>query len=173
MVSAISGHNLPDRFPEFLETGEVDVLLTIVNYVDRFTYTFEEKILPLAQKHDVGIVAMKVFGGPDPKTGSWHDPKAKPLVGEDHVELAIRYALSTPGVVTVNLGVHTLEQLRQNIQIVRRFQPLTDDERAKLLKRGQELAAVWGPHFGPVTEEQRVGMLDPASHSPTFDVEHG
>jgi predicted aldo/keto reductase-like oxidoreductase len=169
----ISGHNLPDRFPEFLESGDVDVLLTIVNYVDRFTYTFEEKILPLALKHDVGIVAMKVFGGPDPKTGSWGDPKAKPLVGEDYVELAIRYALSTPGVVTANLGVHTLEQLRQNIQFVRRYQPLSDDERAKLLEHGQELAGVWGPHFGPVREEDRVGLLERRNFPPGFDVEHG
>ena len=89
----ISGHNLPGRMPEFLESGDVDVLLTVVNYVDRYTYRFEENVLPIARKHNVGIVAMKVFGGPDPKTGSWDNPRAKPLVGEENVELAVRYAL--------------------------------------------------------------------------------
>ncbi|MEA3227040.1 MAG: aldo/keto reductase, partial [Planctomycetota bacterium] len=94
----ISGHNLPGRFQPFLETGEVDVILVTLNFADRFTYNFEERVLPLAREHNTGIVAMKVFGGPDPKTGSWGNPDAKPYVGEDNVELAIRYALSTPGV---------------------------------------------------------------------------
>ena len=31
----VSGHNLAARFPQFLASGEVDVLLAIVNFVDR------------------------------------------------------------------------------------------------------------------------------------------
>ena len=59
----ISGHNRPAKFVPLLETGEVDVLLTLVNFVDRFTYGFDHKVLPVARKHNAGIVAMKVFGG--------------------------------------------------------------------------------------------------------------
>ena len=59
----ISGHNRPDKFVPLLETDEVDVLLTVVNFVDRHTYNFEDKVLPVARKHNTGIVAMKVFGG--------------------------------------------------------------------------------------------------------------
>ena len=59
----ISGHNRPLKFVPLLETGEVDVLLTVVNFVDRHTYNFEDKVLPVARKPNVGIVAMKVFGG--------------------------------------------------------------------------------------------------------------
>ena len=59
----VSGHNLAARFPRFLESGEVDVVLAIVNFADRHTYHFEEEVLPVARKHNVGIVAMKVFGG--------------------------------------------------------------------------------------------------------------
>ncbi|MCY2995506.1 MAG: aldo/keto reductase [Planctomycetota bacterium] len=169
----ISGHNLPGRFPQFLDSGEVDVLLTVVNYVDRHTYQFEEHVLPLAQKHQVGIVAMKVYGGPDPKTGSWNEPTAKPLIGEDQLQLAVRYTLSTPGVVTANIGVHTVEQLKQNIQLVKRFQPLNAEERQLLVQRGQELAAKWGPHFGPVQEENQVGVSDRLGRRAEWDVEHG
>ena len=43
----ISGHNRPHKFVPLLETGEVDVLLTVVNFVDRYTYNFEEKVLPV------------------------------------------------------------------------------------------------------------------------------
>jgi len=150
----VSGHHLPDRFPAFLETGQVDVILVNVNFVDRHTYGFEEKVLPLARKHDVGIVAMKVFGGPDPATGSWGNPQAKPYVGQDRVDLAIRYALSLPGVATANLGVHNVEQVRQNVEFVKNFRPLSAEERETLDKLGRQLASQWGPHFGPLTEEE-------------------
>lgn len=152
----LSGHNLPGRFAPFLERGDVDVILVVVNFVDRHTYRFEESVLPVARKHNVGIVAMKVFGGPDPNTGSWNSPKAKPLVGVDNLEKAIRYALSTPGVVTANLGVHSAEQLRQNVQWIKRFRPLSTEEMQALVKCGQELAVQWGPHFGPVSETPAV-----------------
>jgi predicted aldo/keto reductase-like oxidoreductase len=147
----ISGHNLPGRFPAFLETGDVDVILVTVNFADRHTYNFEEKVLPIARKHNVGIFAMKVFGGPDPETGSWGNPEAKPYVGQDRVELAIRYALSTPGVTAANLGVHTREQVRRNVEIVKRFRQLSPHEQKTLAGVGRKLAGKWKDHFGPVT----------------------
>ena len=147
----ISAHNLPGRLPAFLETGDVDVILVAINFVDRYTYAFEEKVLPLARKHDVGIFAMKVFGGPDPETGSWGNPEAKPYVGQRQVELAIRYALGTPGVTAANLGVHTKEQVRLNVEIVKKFRPLSPDEQNMLAKLGREMAGKWEDHFGPVT----------------------
>jgi hypothetical protein len=147
----LSGHNLPGRFPPFLESGDVDVILVAINFVDRYTYNFEESVLPVTKKHNTGIVAMKVFGGPDEKTGSWGTRKAKPRVGEKNVELAIRYALGVPGVVTANLGVHTAEQLRQNVAFVERYRPLSATEHEDLLQQGKAMAAEWGAHFGPVT----------------------
>jgi predicted aldo/keto reductase-like oxidoreductase len=71
-------------------------------------------------------------------------------VGTERVELAIRYALGLPGVATLNLGVHTADQLRQNVDFVRRYRPLTPDEINHLERTGKELAGQWGPHFGPV-----------------------
>jgi predicted aldo/keto reductase-like oxidoreductase len=129
----------------------VDVILVAINYADCHTYNFEETVLPVARKHQTGVVAMKVFGGPDEKTGSWGTRKAKPRIGEANVGMAIRYALGVPGVATANLGVHTAEQLRQNVEFVARYQPLSAMENADLLRQGKEMAAQWGPHFGPVT----------------------
>jgi len=148
----ISGHNLPGRFLPFLETGEVDVVLAALNFGDRHTYNFEEKVLPVAREHEAGVVAMKVFGAPSPKSGSWGNPEAKPNVGVENVELAIRYALSLPGVASANLGVHTAEQLRQDVELVKRFVPLSAEEDQRLSELGKELAEDWGEHFGPVTE---------------------
>jgi aryl-alcohol dehydrogenase-like predicted oxidoreductase len=147
----ISGHNRPARFLPFLEHDDVDVILVALNFADRHTYNFEGLVLPVARKHNTGVVAMKVFGAPDEKTGSWGTRHAKPRVGVENVERAIRYALGVPGVATANLGVHTAEQLRQNIQYVARYRPLSADEDQALLRQGREMAAEWGPHLGPVT----------------------
>ena len=133
-----------------LETGEVDVLLTIINFVDRHTYGFEEKVLPIARERNVGVVAMKVFGGARKSAGSYGNPKAPPELDVVHLDLAVRYAMSVPGVNTLNLGVHNMEQVRQNIEMVRNCQPLSADDHEKLASLGQELAPKWGEHFGPV-----------------------
>lgn len=148
----VSGHNLPGRFPVFLNSGEVDVLLTIVNFVDRHTYRFEDDILPIAEKHNIGVVAMKVFGGARRSTGSYGNPKSPPELDEKHLKLAVRYSLSTPGVATLNLGVHNIEQVRINAQMLRDFQPLPKDEYASAVSLGKDLASQWGEHFGPVKE---------------------
>ena len=146
----ISGHNHPGMFAQLIETDEVDVLLTVVNFVDRHTYGFEEKVLPLAVKHKMGIVAMKVFGGARKADGSYPNPKARPEMDLDKLELAVRYALSTPGVTTVNLGAHNMGQVRKNAQMVKAFQKLSSDEYARVLAVGQGMAEKWGEHFGPV-----------------------
>ncbi len=145
----ISGHNLPGRFPRFLETGDVDVLLVAINFVDRFTYNFEGKVLPLARKHNVGIVAMKVFGGA--AGGNYKDPSG-PKLEEQHLGAALRYALGIEGVATANIGVHTAEQIRRTAQMVRDFRPLSPEESSALLDLGKTLAQEWGEHFGPVKE---------------------
>jgi predicted aldo/keto reductase-like oxidoreductase len=146
----ISGHHKPGLFLPLLESGQVDVLLAVVNFVDRHTYGFEDKVLPVARKHDVGIVAMKVFGGARKSAGSYANPNAPPEMDVAHLSSAVRYSLGTPGVATLNLGVHNREQLRKNVEMVRNYQPLPPEEQRQLADLGKQLAEKWGTHFGPV-----------------------
>ena len=146
----ISGHNRPGKFAKLIETGEVDVLMTVINFVDYHTYGFEEQVLPAARERDIGIIAMKVFGGARRKSGSYQNPKAPPELPVKHLDLSVRYALSTPGVATVNLGVHNKEQVRKNVEMVKNFQPLSTDDYSAAIALGKPLAEEWGPHFGPV-----------------------
>lgn len=146
----ISGHHKPGLFVPLLETGEVDVVLAVINFVDRHTYGVEKDVLPVARKHNAGIVAMKVFGGAKKSAGSYKNPNAPPELDIEHLELAVRYAMSTPGVATLNLGAHNQEQVRKNVEMVRNCRPLSSDEQTKLTELGKELAQEWGPHFGPV-----------------------
>ncbi len=152
----ISGHNRPGKFARFLESGECDVLLTVVNFVDRHTYKFEESVLPIAVKHHVGVVAMKVFGGA--KNGKYPDPASGPHLDTQYLELAVRYALGVPGVSTLNLGCASVEQVKQDVAMVARYQPLSQDELAKALALGKELAPQWGTHFGPLARHAGVRL---------------
>ncbi len=149
----ISGHHLPGRHPQFIQSGEVDVLLAAVNFVDRHTYNFEERVLPLARKHDVGIVAMKVYGG---MAGMRYREAAPAQLDLEHIPIALRYALSLPGVATANVGIHSVEQIRHNVQMVKDFEPLSEEEQTRLLEQGKKLAADWGEHFGPAEEKEQA-----------------
>lgn len=149
----LSGHSLPDRFARFIETDEVDVLLCAMNFVDRYTYNFEEKVIPLARKHGLGIVAMKVFGGMGAGMGAYAGPPGPPLVPKEKLELAVRYSLGISGVTSVNIGVHSPDQVRKNVEMVKRFRSLSPDEQNSLVDLGKRLSKDWGEHFGPVAEE--------------------
>jgi predicted aldo/keto reductase-like oxidoreductase len=123
----ISGHNRPAKFVGLLESDQVDVLLVTVSFVDRYTYNFDEKVLPVARKHNVGIVAMKVFGGA--RKGNYPDPKCLPQLDPEHLELAVRHSLGVEGVATLNIGAHNVEQVRKNVEMVKRYQPLSAEEK--------------------------------------------
>lgn len=150
----ISGHNRVGRFARFLETGEVDVLLCVINFADRYTYGFEEKVLPIARKHNVGIVAMKVYGGirAGDTLQNLLGPPHPPSIHEQYLDLAVRYALSVPGVAAVSIGAYHPHEIRQNAERVRNYRPLTEQEQAFLEKLGRQYAAQWGEHFGPAGE---------------------
>ena len=57
----ISGHSRSPSFIPLLESGDIDVAMIAMNFVDRYTYKFESQVLPVANKHNVGVACMKVF----------------------------------------------------------------------------------------------------------------
>jgi aryl-alcohol dehydrogenase-like predicted oxidoreductase len=143
-----SGHQRADRFVPVLETGQIDVLMVVMNFVDRYVYNFEERLLPTARKHQMGIVAMKVLAGVQGGWGGYGKRNPGRLTGGDHL-YAFRYALSIPGVSTLVVGMKSLDELKQAILAIRNHKPLCTEEEAMLAKRGKALAADWGNHFGP------------------------
>jgi hypothetical protein len=150
----ISGHNHPMKFKRMIDTGRVDVMMVAMNFADRHTYGFEEKVLPAAREQNTGVACMKVFGGvkatkDSPWTNYNHiSPAQMPAV---YFRNAVRYALDLPGVATAVIGVHSIEQLEQNVAFVRNHEPLSEAETESLLDHGKKLAADWGPRFGPVS----------------------
>jgi predicted aldo/keto reductase-like oxidoreductase len=154
----VSSHNAPSMCKQVLETGEVDVLLTVINFVDRYTYNHAGQLIPVARKHGTGVIAMKVFGGVRRllPPGVARDMAGPAEMDGQDFNLAIRYALSVPGVTAVNLGCHTPEQLRQNAATVRTCKPLTEDERKLLERIGRQLAPKWRDRFGPAERPKKA-----------------
>ncbi|MEJ2232063.1 MAG: aldo/keto reductase [Nitrospirales bacterium] len=118
-----SGHNRPGRFAEALQRYEVDALLNVVNFADRHTYNFEERVWTLANRLNLGLIAMKVFGGE-------------------------QNALSVPQVTCAVIGMATPRELQENLRRARTYSPLNLREGENLMKAGRELASQWGAHFG-------------------------
>lgn len=139
----VSGHYRPSVMAKVLDSGEFDVVMCVLNFVDRFTYDFENKVLPIARKHKVGIVAMKVMGAPQKGYG---EPNPGKLA--DYAHLAIRYALDLPDVACAVVGMFTIDELKQNVAIATSRRSLTKFELRKIAEVGKELSQKWGAHFG-------------------------
>jgi aryl-alcohol dehydrogenase-like predicted oxidoreductase len=141
----VSGHNRPDRFLRALKEWDFDVMMNAVSLVARHIYHFEEKVWPRAAQKGVGLAAMKVFGG---APGGEKAPKGARLP-DDFKQSALRYALGLPEVAVVVLGIYDDQELKQNLDWVKAFKPLTAEELEKLDRPTRQLAGKWGEVYGP------------------------
>lgn len=148
-----TGHTGRAKFPIAMDTGELDVIMTNLNFVDKHTYDFQDTVLPLARRHNMGIVAMKVFGGRKQENfEGWAGYKTQgpSNMPDELIHDAFRYALSIEGVASAVIGMYTPEEVRQNAAWARSFKPLSAEETARLERLGLEMSKTWGAHFGPV-----------------------
>ena len=144
----LSGHSRPSRFVYALRQFEIDVLLNAVNFVDRHTYNFEEHVWPAAAQANIGLIAMKVFGGAENPPPSTLSHSQLPV---EYHDMAFRYALSQPHVCCAIIGMASRRELEQNLARARMFKPLSIGEARRLNDVGALLARQWTNHFGPVT----------------------
>jgi uncharacterized protein len=135
-------HMRPHRAVPVLQTGNVDLFMCSINFVERHIYNFEEKVLPECRKNNIGVIGMKVLGGPV-KGGAR-------LMTPEEYQATLRYAWSTPGLAVAIVGMRSVDELRQAVGAARAFRPLERDEVSRLTMQGQQLAKVWGPLRGPV-----------------------
>ncbi len=144
----ISGHMEINNFIQVLNSGEFDIAMLVINFVDRHTYNFEEKVIPVAAKHGVGVVAMKVLGGAVSLDYSTRQQHA--LIAKDYYEQAIHYSLGVADVCTAVVGCKSIAEIQLAKQAGRSYHALSRYKLQELLKHGKEMAAQWGAHLGPV-----------------------
>ncbi len=145
----ITSHAQPTNTAAMFRHGVVDCCMVVLNFVDRHLYDFETKLLPAAREHNVGMVAMKVFGGMRGNNFARYDgPPTPPHLDEQHLSAAFRYALSLEGVHVAVVGMHSVEQVHANVALAKQFAPLQPAEFVRLETLGKQLAAGWEPRFG-------------------------
>jgi len=100
-----------------------------LNCFDGTFRSFEQEVLPELERRGIAPLAMKTLNGSG-------DAVRQGVVA---VEEALRYALSLP-VASVVSGIDSLEVLRQNLDIARRFTPMTAAEMTALRSRVAQYA---------------------------------
>lgn len=138
-----TSHMRTDRVLPAFETGEIEVFMCTINFVERHIYNFE-RLLPETQRRGIAVIAMKVLGGP---TGG--DTTARLASPEDY-QTTLRYVWSVPGVSVAIVGMRSPDELRQAMAAARAHKPYTKTELAALASRGEALAQEWGLLRGPV-----------------------
>lgn len=120
-----TGHRWPHLLKEMLGKGfEWDMVQMPTNLLDYHYRSFTKEILPILVQRDIGIIGMKSLGGSGTRL----------LDTGITAQEAISYALSLP-IHTLVSGIDSLEFLAQNLEIVRNWRPLSEEERNSLLER--------------------------------------
>lgn len=124
-----TGHKDPAIFQEMLKHDfEWDTVQMPLNVLDAHFRSFEKNILPILLERGIGVLAMKTLG-------SGFVLKSETVSREE----ALRYAMSLP-VSTVISGMSSSEQLKQNAEVARNFQPLSEEEKKQILDKTRQVA---------------------------------
>jgi aryl-alcohol dehydrogenase-like predicted oxidoreductase len=119
----ITGHARPAVLAHALERYDFDTVLVALGAIDRLVTGPETVLLPVAQRKNLGVIAMKVFGHGELKQ---HD-------------LALRYSLGLPGVSLAILGMQEEAQIDENVRLAQQITPLSQSELDALLAEARGL----------------------------------
>ena len=116
----ITSHN-PEMLKAAIRSGEFETIQLLYSIVEDDA---GREIIPMAREADLGILAMKPFGG-----GSI-----------EAYEIALRFVLSDPQIVALP-GMASVEEVRKNIAVAERPSALTADELGQAARIKNELGA--------------------------------
>jgi aryl-alcohol dehydrogenase-like predicted oxidoreductase len=126
-----TGHKDPAIHLEMLSHNyPFDTIQMPLNCFDATFRSFEQQVLPEANRCGIASLGMKSLGGSGEMV----------RFGGITAEEGLRYAMSLPVAVTIS-GMETPEVLGQNLAIARGFKPLTSAEMEKLRERCRPEAA--------------------------------
>jgi uncharacterized protein len=107
-----------------------DTVQMPLNALDATFRSFEQQVMPEANKRGIAVLGMKSLGGSGEMITH----------GAVTVEEGLRYAMSLPVAVTIS-GMDSLAVLQQNLGVARGFKPLNAREMAEIRERAHPLAA--------------------------------
>jgi predicted aldo/keto reductase-like oxidoreductase len=123
-----TGHKSPDIHVKMLETAfahgfTFDAVQMPLNVMDAHFDSFEQKVLPILVKHQIGVLGMKPLGDK--------------LILRSNTATAIEclhYAMNLPTSVVIT-GCDSMKILQQAIDAARTFQPMSKAEVTQLLAK--------------------------------------
>ncbi len=129
-----TGHKDPFIHLRMLDTAaknqfHFDAVQMPLNVMDAHFRSFEDQVLPVLLKSEIGVEAMKTFGDDYILRSKTVQP----------IE-ALHYSMTLPTSVVIT-GIDNLQVLDQAIEAARTFKPMTKEEIAALLGRTGEAAA--------------------------------
>ena len=113
----ITGHKDPEILLKGIQEFDFDTALISMNAADIYYKSFQEVLLEELIERNIGIIGMKVLGR----------GKLVSENGLDSIREALYYVWSLPLTTTI-IGIGSLEELEENVELARRFEPLSVDE---------------------------------------------
>jgi predicted aldo/keto reductase-like oxidoreductase len=123
-----TGHKSPDIHLSMLTRHAWDTVQMPVNVCDYHYRSFARRVIPEAVKRDIAVIGMKSLGGGDSHQGRLVTQKVCTP------EEAITYALSQR-IASLVVGIDSMDVLRQDVQIARRFPALSEEQLQRLVER--------------------------------------
>lgn len=129
----ITAHNWP-VLAAALEVYPFDTVLLPLSALDYSFYDFSTMILPVVEKHNIGVIGMKSLGGGVLSGGG---------ILRDYLSVkeCLTYSFSMPAVVTV-VGMKSVAEVEENVAVARSFVSMKPEE---LDSMHAEVKAVYPP----------------------------
>lgn len=128
-----TGHKSPAIHLKMLGKQHAwDTVQMPINVMDAVYRSFQNEVLPVCLKNNIGVIGMKGLGGGHPQ-GRFLDKT------DLTVEECYRFALSLP-VSTQVVGINSMEHLKQDLAVARSFKPMNDGEKKALVARVKDIA---------------------------------
>src|SRR3984885_13844881 len=128
-----TGHKSPEIHLHMIETADnqgftFDTVQMPVNALDKHYDSFQQKVIPVAQKHGMAILGMKPLANAAVL-------KVNTLTAPE----ALHYAMSVPVTVTIN-GCESMANLEQALSVARNFKPMSVQEKLAVLAKTAPVA---------------------------------
>jgi len=131
----MSSHN-PDCLRRAIASGEFDTVLLTYNIGTLWT----EPIMAEAQKKDVGVVVMKPMSGGAFFRLSAEQEDSMPTITPEET---LRFVLLNQDVDVALSGFKQLDEVPQNMAVLDNLKPLSEEDRARLIKFGEDIGQVY------------------------------
>lgn len=141
---------------EAMKTFRFDTVMFPINFVEFYTRGFGKEVMALANEQGAGLISIKpISWGTWPKEGKrerewWYRSVEDP----NQIQLAVRFALSQPGVATV-IPTSFVDLFEKTVEAARRFRPMDTDAEQELRQMAANRESIF------LNEEKQVAVNHP------------